>query len=159
MVSSASFIAYVTIPTGLSGNTTVTATDSSNNVGTATFTVTSGATFSVSTTTLSSTAQTLNSAGVAATSFAPGSSVQFSFVLETTTGSGSVVWRITLQQGTSVYNIATTTASISTSPTTLTYTQLIPAGVAAGTWTATVQIFASDGVTPLGVTTLIFTVT
>jgi len=159
MVSSGSFIAYVTIPTGLSGNTTVTATDSSNNVGTATFTVTSGATFSVSTTTLSSTAQTLNSAGVAATSFAPGSSVQFSFVLETTTGSGSVVWRITLQQGTSVYNIATTTASISTSPTTLTYTQLIPAGVAAGTWTATVQIFASDGVTPLGVTTLIFTVT
>jgi len=156
-----SFIAYATIPAGLSGSQTITAIDTSNNMGTATFTVTagSGATFTVNQAALSSTAQTLNSAGSPATSFPRGSSVKFSFVLDTTTGSGSVVWRITLQQGTAVYNIATTTASISTTPTTLTFTQLIPTGVAAGTWTATIQIYASDGVTPLGVTTLTFTAT
>jgi hypothetical protein len=155
------FIAYATIPAGLSGNVTVSATDSYNNVGTAKFTVTTGGAtgFTVDQAALSSTAQTQNSAGQPATSFARGSTVKFSFVLDSTSGNGNVVWRITLQQGTAVYNIATTTASISTTPTTLSYSQLIPSTVSAGTWTANIQIFASDGVTPLGVATLVFNVT
>lgn len=159
--SAGAFIAYVTIPAGLSGNQTITVIDSSNNVATAMFTVTSGGAtgFTVNQAALSSTAQTLNSAGAPASSFPRGSSVQFSFVLDTTTGSGNVVWRVTLQQGTAVYNIATTTAAVSTTPTTLTFTQLIPTTVSPGTWTANIQIFASDGVTPLGVATLTFSVT
>jgi hypothetical protein len=110
---------------------------------------------------LSSTAKTVNQrTGEAQTSFARGTSVKFTFVLDTTTGSTSTVWRITLQQpDLSVYNIVSTTASIDTNPNTLAYTQMLPAGVQTGTWTATIQIFAPDGVTPLAVTTVTFTAT
>jgi hypothetical protein len=154
------FIAYVAIPAGLSGNQTITVIDSSNNVATAMFNV-AGFTpgFTIDQTALSTTAQTVNSAGAPATSFARGSTVKINFVLDSLSGGGNVVWRVTLQQGTAVYNIATTSASVSTTPTTLSFSQLIPSTVSAGTWTASVQIFASDGVTPLGVATLIFNVT
>jgi hypothetical protein len=158
--SAGAFLVFVTIPTGLSGNQTVTVIDSSNNVATAVFTVGgTSAGIVVDQTSLSSTAQTLNSAGQATNSFARGSTVKISFVLDSLSGSGNVVWRVTLQQGTAVYNIATTSASISATPTTLSFAQLIPTTVSPGTWTASVQIFASDGVTPLGVATLVFNVT
>jgi hypothetical protein len=154
------FIAYVTIPAALSGNQTITVIDSSNNVATAIFAIGGTSTgIIVDQTALSTTAQTLNSAGQPATSFARGSTVKISFVLDSTVGGGNVLWRVTLQQGTAVYNIATTSASISSTPTTLSFSQLIPTGIAAGTWTASVQIFGSDGVTPLGVATLVFNVT
>jgi len=163
-----SFIAYTTIPTGLSaGSIVIQAIDASNNIGTANFTVGSGTTtqFTFSQTALSAGAQSLNSAGAQSTTFAHGSQVKFSFVLQTATGSGSVAWAITLQQGTTVYNIVNVpNASISTSPTTIAYTQFIPnSASAAGTWTATIQVYPNPGpptnLTPLGVTTLTFTVT
>jgi len=159
--SAGAFIAYVTIPAGLAGNQTIMAIDNNNNVGSAIFAITTGGAtgYTFDQATLSATAATLNSAGQPATSFARGSTVKLSFVLDSTAGSGSVQWRVTLQQGTAVYNIATTTAAISTTATTLTFTQLIPTTVSAGTWTASIQIFASDGVTPLGVATLTFSVT
>jgi hypothetical protein len=158
-----SIIAFFTVPTTAAvGTHTVTLTDSSGNIGSATFTVTSApppTIFTVSTSELSSSAATLNSAGAAQTSFAPGATVKFSFGLQTISGSGSVVWAITITQGTTVYNIVNVPASISTSVSTETFSQLIPAGAAAGTWTATIQVYASNGVTPLAVTTLSFTVT
>jgi len=153
------FIAYITVPAGLSGNQTITVIDSSNNVATANFTIGGGSNLQVDQAALSSTAQTVNSAGQPATSFVRGSTVKITFVLASTQNSGNVVWRVTLQQGTAVYNIATTSASISTTPTTLSFSQLIPSTVSAGTWTASVQIFSSDNVTPLGVATLVFNVT
>jgi hypothetical protein len=114
---------------------------------------------------LDSTAQTLNSTGVAQTSFASGATIKISFSLElqSISGyllSGPVVWAITLLQGTTVYNIVNVPTSISTIfPTLITYSQLIPVDYTVGTWTAIIQVFHSDGVTPLGVTTLTFTVT
>jgi len=158
-----SFIAYATIPTGLSpGSVTIQGIDASDNVGTAPFTVTAGTTtgFSFMQSALSTSAETLNSAGVAATSFAPGATVKFSFVLEASAGSGTCQWAKTIQQGTTVYNIVNTpNVPISTTPETITFSQLIPAAAPASTWTATVQVYASNGVTPLGVYVLTFTVT
>lgn len=154
------FLAFVNIPAGLSGNQTVTVIDSSNNMATAQFTVGgTSAGIVVDQTSLSSTAQTVNSAGQATNSFARGSTVKITFVLDSLSGSGNIVWRVTLQQGTAVYTISQTSASISTTPTTLSFAQLIPTTVSPGTWTASVQIFGSDGVTPLGVATLVFNVT
>jgi len=162
-IATANFIAYATIPAGTpTGNVTITATDSQNNAASANFTVASGtASYTVNQATLGSTAGTVNpSTGAAQTSFARGSSVKFNFVLQTSAGSGSTVWRITLQQpDLSVLNIVSTTASVDTNPSTLSYTQLLPAGVQTGTWTANIQIFAADGATPLAVTAVTFTVT
>jgi hypothetical protein len=145
-------------PTGIY---TISAVASSNSgqVATASGTFTVTPVVTVSTAELSSSAQTLNGAGAPVTSFAPGATVKFSFGLETASGSGSVVWAITLLQGTTVFNIVNVPASISTTLSIETYSQLILAGAAAGTWTATIQVFASNGVTPLAVTTLTFTVT
>jgi len=153
-----SFITYIIVPTGLSGNVTVTATDNSNNVGTAILEVNIGGTgFVVNQAAMSSSAQTQNAAGQPATTFTSGSTVKVSFVLQSTSGSGNVVTAITFQQGAKVYNIASAPATISTAPSTVSFSNLLPAG-ATGTWTATLQVYASDGVTPLGVTTLTFTV-
>jgi len=154
-----SFIAYVTIPAGLSGNTTITAIDTSNNVATAVFTVTTGTgnAFTVDQAALSSSAQTQNGAGQQTTTFTSGSTVKVNFVIQSSSGSGNVVCTVTFQQGAKVYNIASAPATISTTPSTVSFSNLIPAG-ATGTWTATVQVYASNGVTPLGVTTLTFTV-
>jgi len=70
------------------------------------------------------------------------------------------MWRITLQQpDLGVYNIVGTTASVSTAPNTIPYTQLLPSGIQTGTWTATIQVYAQDGITALAVTTVSFTVT
>jgi len=152
------FIGYIVVPAGLSGNVTVVATDNSNNVGNATLTISgSSSPFVVNQATLSSSAQTQNSAGQAATSFTSGSTVKVSFVLQSSSGSGNVVTAVTFQQGAKVYNMASAPATISTTPSTVSFTNLLPAG-ATGTWTATLQVYASDGITPLGVTTLTFTV-
>jgi len=158
------FIVYVVIPTGTAtGTTTITAIDAYNNAASANFTVTSGGTGGavVNQAALSSTAQSVNpSTGAAQTSFARGTSVKLTFVLDTTTGSTNVVWGITLQQpDLTVTGLFTTTASISTTPSPLSSTTLISGTAQAGTWTATIQIFASDGVTPLAVTTVTFNVT
>jgi hypothetical protein len=153
-----SFITYIVVPTGLSGDVNVTATDNSNNVGTAVLTVTTGgAGFVVNQAAMSSSAQTQNAAGQPTTTFTSGSTVKVSFVLQSTIGSGNVVTAITFQQGAKVYNIASAPATISTTPSTVSFSNLLPAG-ATGTWTATLQVYANDGVTPLGVTTLVFTV-
>ncbi|MCW4011243.1 MAG: hypothetical protein NWF05_11615 [Candidatus Bathyarchaeota archaeon] len=162
-VTGTDFVAYITIPAGTpAGTTVISATDARNNVAVTEFTVGSGGSgFTVNQAALSSTAQTVNpSTGTAQTEFARGTSVKFSFVLETASGSGNVVWGITLQQqDLTVTGLFTTTASVSTTPSTLTYTNLLTSNVQPGTWTATIQIFGSDGVTPLAVTTLTFTVT
>jgi len=139
---------------------TVALTDSSGNTASATFTVGGGPSgFTVSTSTLTSTAVTQNSAGTAQTTFTRGATAKISFSLQASSGSGSVVWAITFQQGSTVYNIVNVPVSISTTATTYTYSQLIPVSSPAGAWTATIQIYASDGVTPLAVTTLSFTAT
>jgi hypothetical protein len=153
------FITYVTVPAGLSGDVTVTATDNSNNVGTETLTVggSSTGTGTPSQTTMSSTAQTTTSSGTAATSFTAGSTVKAGFMLQSTSGSRDVVVAVTWQQGAKVYNMASFQTTMTTTASPVSFSNLVPAG-ATGTWTATLQIFAVDGVTPLGVTTLTFTV-
>jgi len=152
------FIAYVTLPSGLSGEVPVTATDAANNVATATLTV-SGAsgTGTPSQTTMSSTAQTTTASGTAATTFAAGSTVKAGFMLQSTSGSRDVVVAVTWQQGAKVYNMASFQTTMTTTASAVSFSNLVPAGVT-GTWTATLQVFAADGVTPLGVTTLTFTV-
>jgi len=151
------FIGYVTVPAGLSGNVTVNAIDTSNNAATATLTVGTTSPFTFSQAAMSSSAQTQNGAGQVTTNFASGSTVKVSFVLQSTAGSGSVVTAVTFQQGAKVYNLASAPATISTTPSTVSFTNLLPAA-ATGAWTATLQVYAADGVTPLGVTTLNFTV-
>jgi len=154
-----SFIAYMSVPGGLAGNVTVTAIDNSNNVGTAILTVGagSGSTAMPNQTTMTSTAQTTTSSGTPSTTFTAGSTVKAGFVLQSTGGSRDVVVAVTWQQGAKVYNMASFQTTMSTAANTVSFSNLIPAGVT-GTWTATLQVFASDGVTPLGVTTLNFTV-
>jgi hypothetical protein len=157
---SGGFVGFATVPSGLTGNVTVTATDSDNDVASATFTVTTvSVTGPINTAELSSTSQTLNSAGAAASSFAPGATVKLSFDIQTSSGSGPIVWAITFQQGTTVFNIVNVPATITTTTPAQTYSQLIPATAPAGTWTATIQVYASNGVTPLAVYPLTFTVT
>jgi len=157
-----SFVCYITIPaTTAQGATIITATDTSNNQGSADFTVTNGQTstgITVNTSTMSSTAQTTNGAGQATTTFTQGSTVKTSFSLVSSNGaSGTVICAVTFQQGAKVYNMASAPAAISPTASTVSFSNLIPAG-ATGTWTATLQVYASDGTTPLGVTTLTFTV-
>jgi len=152
-----SFITYITIPAGLSGDVTVTATDNSNNVGTATLTTTSSGTGVPSQTTMTSTAQTTTTSGTATTTFTAGSTVKAGFMLQSTSGSRDVVVAVTFQQGAKVYNMASFQTTMTTTPSAVSFSNLIPAG-ATGTWTATLQVFAADGVTPLAVTTLTFTV-
>jgi len=100
----------------------------------------------------------LNGTGDVQSSFARGTTVEISFVLESLGGGGSVVWAITVQQDSVVYNIVDVPCAISTIPMIVTYSQLLPVDYPVGTWIATVQVYASNGVTPLAVTTLIFTV-
>jgi hypothetical protein len=107
--------------------------------------------------TMTSTAQTTTSSGTPSTTFTAGSTVKAGFVLQSTGGSRDVVVAVTWQQGAKVYNMASFQTTMSTAANTVSFSNLIPAGVT-GTWTATLQVFASDGVTPLGVTTLNFTV-
>jgi len=137
----------------------VTAIDSSNNVGTAIVTVgaATGSTAMPNQATMSSTAQTTTASGTPATTFTAGSTVKASFVLQSTGGSRDVVVAVTWQQGAKVYNMASFQTTMSTTASTVSFSNLIPVGVT-GTWTATMQVFASDGVTPLGVATLTFTV-
>lgn len=152
------FITYITVPAGLSGNVTVTATDNSNNVGTATLTVGgSSGTGVPNQTTMTSTAQTTTPQGTATTTFTAGSTVKASFMLQSTSGSRDVVVAVTWQQGAKVYSMASFQTTMTTTASAVSFSNLIPAGVT-GTWTATLQVFAADGVTPLGVTTLTFTV-
>lgn len=152
------FITYITVPAGLSGNVTVTATDNSNNVGTATLTVGgSSGTGVPNQTTMTSTAQTTTPSGTATTTFTAGSTVKASFMLQSTSGSRDVVVAVTWQQGAKVYSMASFQTTMTTTASAVSFSNLIPAGVT-GTWTATLQVFAADGVTPLGVTTLTFTV-
>jgi len=158
--STGSFIAFVNIPAGATvGTHTITATDSNNNQATATFTVTSGSTgITVNQSTMQSSAQTTNGAGQATTTFTAGSTVKASFSLVSSNGaSGTVFCAVTFQQGAKVYNMASTPAAISPTANIVSFSNLIPAG-ATGTWTATLQVYASDGTTPLGVSTLTFTV-
>lgn len=119
------------------------------------FTVNAATTLDVSE--LISSSQILNGNGSPQTSFAPGSTAKIQFGLEATTGTPSVVWAITLQQGTLVYNIVNVPANINTSLSTESFSQFIPVS-ATGTWTATIQVYASNGITPVGVTTLTFTI-
>jgi len=157
-----SAIGFFTVPTtAATGTHTVALTDTNGNTASATFTVTTVAAAAVDSATLSSTAGTVNpTTGTTQTSFARGTSVKNTFVLKTTTGTANVIWKITFQQpDLSVYNIVTTSASVSTTPSTISMEQLLPSTAQTGTWTATVQIFASDGVTPLAVTTVTFAVT
>ena len=111
--------------------------------------------------TLISTAQTENGTGSPQRSFARGTELKTVFVLQIfglINFSAHVVMRITLlQPDQSVFSIVTTIAIIST-PTIMSCDQLIPVGVITGNWTAYIQIFASDGVTPIGVAVLNFTV-
>jgi len=152
------FIAYISVPTGLLGNVTVTATDSSNNVATAYLTVgASTGTGVPSQTTMTSTAQTTTPSGTATTTFAAGSTVKAGFMLQSTSGSRTVVVAVTWQQGAKVYNMASFQTTMTTVASPVSFSNTLPAGIT-GTWTATLQVFASDGVTPLGVTTLTFTV-
>lgn len=160
--STGSAIGFFTVPTtAATGTHTVALTDTNGNTASATFTVTTVAAAAVDSATLSSTAGTVNpTTGTTQTSFARGTSVKNTFVLKTTTGTANVIWKITFQQpDLSVYNIVTTSASVSTTPSTISMEQLLPSTAQTGTWTATVQIFASDGVTPLAVTTVTFAVT
>jgi len=149
----------MSVPGGLAGNVTVTAIDNSNNVGTAILAVGAGqgSTAMPSQATMTSTAQTTTSSGTPSTTFTAGSTVKAGFVLQSTGGSRDVVVAVTWQQGAKVYNMASFQTTMSTTASTVSFSNLIPAGVT-GTWTATLQVFASDGVTPLGVTTLNFTV-
>jgi len=157
--STGSFIAYATVPAGLTGNVTVTAIDSSNNVGTAIVTVGAGtgSTAVPNQTTMTSTAQTTTASGTPTTTFTVGSTVKAGFVLQTASGSRDVIVAVTWQQGAKVYGMASFQTTMSTTASAVSFSNLIPTG-ATGTWTATLQVLASDGVTPLGVTTLTFTV-
>jgi len=158
--STGSFIAFITVPAGATvGAHTIAATDSNNNQATASFEVTSGSTGSAlpDTTTMQNTAKTTTPSGTATTSFTAGSTVKAGFTLQTASGSRSVVVAVTFQQGAKVYNMASQTATMSTTPTEISFSNLIPAG-ATGTWTAQLQVFAADGVTALAVQTLTFTV-
>jgi hypothetical protein len=160
--STGSTIGFFAVPTtAAAGVHTVALTDTNGNTASATFTVTTVAAAAVDSATLSSTAGTVNpTTGTAQTSFARGTSAKIDFVLQTTTGTANVIWKITFQQpDLSVYNIVTTSASASTTPSTMSMEQLLPSTAQIGTWTATVQIFASDGATPLAVTTVTFAVT
>jgi hypothetical protein len=153
-----SFITYVTVPTGLNGEVTVTATDNSNNVGTATLTVGGSTGTGVpSQQTMTSTAQTTTPSGTATTTFTSGSTVKAGFMLQSASGTRDVVVAVTWQQGAKVYSMASFQTTMTTTPSAVSFSNLLPAGVT-GTWTATLQVFAIDGVTPLGVTTLTFTV-
>jgi hypothetical protein len=157
-----SFVCYITIPsTTPQGSTIISATDTSNNQATANFNVTNGQVstgITVNTTTMSSTAQTTNGAGQATTTFAQGSTVTASFNLVSSNGaSGDVVVKVTWQQGAKVYNMASSNQVISTTAKTVPFSNSMPIGIT-GTWTATLQVYASDGITPLAVTTLTFTV-
>jgi hypothetical protein len=161
-IAGASFIAYITIPAGTSaGATTITATDSKNNAASAAFTVTSGGTAPViDSSTLSSSAQTQTGSGTAQTSFAKGAQVNFGFSLKTTTGSGNVMWRITVQQpDLTVVSMSYSSASVSTTAVSPVSGFALSPTAPAGTYTAQIQIYASDGVTPLAVTNITFTVT
>jgi hypothetical protein len=106
---------------------------------------------------MTSTAQTTTTSGTATTSFTAGSTVKAGFMLQSTTGSRDVVVAVTFQQGAKVYNMASFQTTMTTTANAVSFSNLIPAG-ATGTWTATLQVFASDGTTPLAVTTLTFTV-
>lgn len=156
--SAGSFVAVFTVPAGLSGNQTITATDASNNVGTAYLMVTGGSGIGIpNQTTMTNTAKTTTPSGTATTTFTAGSSAQASFTLQGTSGSRDVVVAVTWQQGAKVYGMSSMQTTMDTTARTMSFQQLIPAG-ATGTWTATLQVFAADGTTPLGVTTLTFTV-
>jgi len=157
-----SFLAYIQIPAGTpAGATVITATDAKNNVAIAAFNVTSGGTggsFAVDSTALSTSAQTLAGSSPSST-FARGTSVKVQFVLQTTTGSGNVVWRVTFQKADLTATVVSSSAGLTTSAATE-FTQLpLSSADPAGTWTAQIQVFASDGVTALAVKTLTFTVT
>jgi len=157
--ASGSFIAYMSVPAGLSGNVTVTAIDNSNNVGTAILTVGagSGSTSMPSQTTMTNTAQTTTPSGIVKTTFNAGETVKAGFVLQSTGGSRDVVVAVTWQQGAKVYSMASFQTTMTTVANQVSFSYVLPSG-APGTWTATLQVFASDGSTPLGVTTLAFTV-
>jgi len=158
-----SFLAYIQIPAGTpAGQTVITATDAKNNMAIANYTVGGGGTggsFAVDSTALSTSAQTLGAGGSAQTTFARGTSVKVQFVLQTTTGSGNVVWRVTFQKADLTATVISSSAGVTTSPATM-FTQIpLSSSDPAGTWTAQIQIYASDGVTALAVKTLTFTVT
>jgi len=156
----ASFVAYVTIPSTVSaGDVVITAADTQNNAASVTFTVTSttGGSALPDTTTMSNTAKTTTTSGTATTSFTAGSTVKAGFTLQTASGSRSVVVAVTFQQGAKVYNMASFQTTMTTTPSAVSFSNLIPAG-ATGTWTAQLQVFAADGVTALAVQTLTFTV-
>jgi large repetitive protein len=157
-----SFLAYIQIPAGTpAGSTVITATDAKNNVAIVQFNVTSGGTggtFAVDSTALSTSAQTLAGSSPSST-FARGTSVKVQFVLQTTTGSGNVIWRVTFQKADLTATVVSSSAGLTTSAATE-FTQLpLSSADPAGTWTAQIQVFASDGVTALAVKTLTFTVT
>jgi len=152
-----SFMGYFAVPAGLTGNVTVTAADSSNNIATAYFTVSTSSGGVPNQSTMTSTAQTTTPSGTATTTFTAGSTVKASFVLQSTSGSRDVVVAVTWQQGAKVYNMASFQTTMTTTASAVSFSNLVPAG-ATGTWTATLQVFDIDGVTPLGVTTLTFTV-
>jgi len=149
----------MSVPAGLSGNVTVTAIDNSNNVGTAILTVGagSGSTSMPSQTTMTNTAQTTTPSGIVKTTFNAGETVKAGFVLQSTGGSRDVVVAVTWQQGAKVYSMASFQTTMTTVANQVSFSYVLPSG-APGTWTATLQVFASDGSTPLGVTTLAFTV-
>jgi len=158
--STGSFIAFVNVPAGSTvGAHTITATDSNNNQASASFNVTSTSSGSAlpDTTTMAATAKTTTTSGTATTTFTTGSTVKAGFTLQTASGSRAVVVAVTFQQGAKVYNMASFQTTMTTTPSEVSFSNLIPAG-ATGTWTAQLQVFAADGVTALAVQTLTFTV-
>jgi len=153
-----SFIGYISVPAGMIGNVTLTATDTSNNVATSILTVSSILGSGVpNQATMTSTAQTKTDSGVVTTTFASGTSVNAGFLLQSTSGSRDVIVKVTWQQGAKVYNMASFQTTMTTTAAQISFANTVPLGVT-GTWTATMQVYASDGSLPLGVTTLTFTV-
>jgi len=126
-----------------------------------TFTIGSGGSggITVDSSTLASTAQSQTGSGTAQTTFAPGSEVNFGFSLKTTSGAGNVMWRITVQQPDfGVAAMTFSSASISTTAVNAVAGFTLNGAAPTGTYTAQIQVYASDGVTPLAVTTVTFTV-
>jgi len=161
-ISGPSFVAYINIPTGASGTPAITVTDLQNNAASQTFTVTTVTPTAptVDQTTLSTSALTQTQSGTAASTFAPGSYVKVSFSLGATSGSGTVIFRMQFQASDlTIPSLTINQEYVSSTYGTISSQWLIPSTALAGTYTAQIQIFASDGVTVLAYRTLTFTVT
>jgi pimeloyl-ACP methyl ester carboxylesterase len=156
-----SFIAYANIPAGLTGNIQVTAADARYNSAQAAFVVTPVGQigYSINSAALAESTRTTLENGKTAASFVRGSSVRVSFVLQTSSGEGNVVWRVTWQRPDLAAFITSSSAYAATAGTIQFSTILISAMDPPGTWTAIVQIYGVDGFTAIAVKSATFIVT